>query len=120
MTSAPIGPLEGVKVIELARILAGPWAGQVLADLGAEVIKVEAPRGDATFWEAGGTQRASSRADDFGRAVAEHLSAKIRQGVLGRRVVAWEDFCDALAACQPRRRRKDDDAGKPRRRRERG
>ena len=40
MTSAPIGPLEGVKVIELARILAGPWAGQVLADLGAEVIKV--------------------------------------------------------------------------------
>lgn len=88
-----------------------------LAPLGGVVL--EAPRGDATFWEAGGTQRASSRADDFGRAVAEHLSAKIRQGVLGRRVVAWEDFCDALAACQPRRRRKDDDAGKPPRRRKR-
>ena len=41
-------PLEGVKVIELARILAGPWAGQTLADLGAEVIKVEAPAGDDT------------------------------------------------------------------------
>lgn len=41
-------PLEGVKVVELARILAGPWAGQVLADLGAEVIKVEAPEGDDT------------------------------------------------------------------------
>ncbi len=41
-------PLEGVKVIELARVLAGPWAGQTLADLGAEVIKVEAPEGDDT------------------------------------------------------------------------
>jgi crotonobetainyl-CoA:carnitine CoA-transferase CaiB-like acyl-CoA transferase len=36
-------PLAGIKVIELARILAGPWAGQLLADLGAEVIKVERP-----------------------------------------------------------------------------
>lgn len=41
-------PLAGLKVIELARILAGPWAGQTLADLGANVIKVEAPAGDDT------------------------------------------------------------------------
>lgn len=41
-------PLAGLKVIELARILAGPWAGQVLADLGADVIKVESPGGDDT------------------------------------------------------------------------
>jgi len=41
-------PLAGLKVIELARILAGPWAGQLLADLGAEVVKIESPDGDDT------------------------------------------------------------------------
>ena len=40
--------LKGLRVIELARILAGPWAGQTLADLGAEVIKVESRMGDDT------------------------------------------------------------------------
>ncbi|MDE4144922.1 MAG: CaiB/BaiF CoA-transferase family protein [Pseudophaeobacter sp. bin_em_oilr2.035] len=41
-------PLSGLKVVELARILAGPWIGQSLADLGAEVIKVESEAGDDT------------------------------------------------------------------------
>ena len=42
-------PLAGLKVLELARILAGPWAGQTLADLGADVVKVERPgSGDDT------------------------------------------------------------------------
>ncbi|MFK7750967.1 MAG: CaiB/BaiF CoA transferase family protein [Sedimentitalea sp.] len=41
-------PLAGLKVVELARILAGPWAGQTLSDLGAEVTKIESPKGDDT------------------------------------------------------------------------
>ena len=39
-------PLKGVKVIELGQIIAGTYGGQVLSDLGAEVIKVETPNGD--------------------------------------------------------------------------
>ncbi|HZG30052.1 MAG TPA: CaiB/BaiF CoA-transferase family protein [Ensifer sp.] len=48
MKTVSSSPLAGLKVIELARILAGPWIGQTLADLGADVVKVESPEGDDT------------------------------------------------------------------------
>ncbi|WP_423415505.1 CaiB/BaiF CoA-transferase family protein [Hyphomicrobium sp. B1] len=51
-TSESPKPLAGLRVLELARVLAGPWAGQTLADLGASVIKVERPDGgdDTRAW----------------------------------------------------------------------
>jgi len=41
------GPLEGVRILELTSVVLGPWAAQILADMGAEVVKVEPPRGDS-------------------------------------------------------------------------
>ena len=49
-------PLQGITVIEVASFIAGPYAGSLLADLGADVIKVEAPDGGDPFrgWDTGG------------------------------------------------------------------
>ena len=38
------GPLEGIRIIELGQLLAGSFAGRLLGDMGAEIVKVEAPR----------------------------------------------------------------------------
>jgi crotonobetainyl-CoA:carnitine CoA-transferase CaiB-like acyl-CoA transferase len=83
--------LEGLRVVELARILAGPWIGQTLADLGAHVIKVEAPEGDDTRrWGPPFIERA--RADGSTETVAAYFHSANR----GKTSVTC-DFADPVA-----------------------
>lgn len=85
----PDAPLKGLRVVELARILAGPWIGQTLADLGAEVIKVESSEGDDTRrWGPPFIDR--PRADGGVEKVAAYFHAANR----GKRSVTC-DFRDA-------------------------
>src|SRR5881275_2429675 len=105
LESAALKPLEGIKVLDLSRVLAGPWCTQLLADLGAEVIKIERPgAGDDTRhwgppWHGEGERRVAayflscnrgkkSAAIDFARPEG---AALVRQ-LAGRADVLVENF----------------------------
>lgn len=89
--------LAGLRVIELARILAGPWVGQTLADLGADVIKVEAPEGDDTRrFGPPFAFNADGRKSD---AVYFHCCNRGKRSVIADfRTAAGQEFVRALAA----------------------
>lgn len=124
-TSHPKGALAGIRVIDLSRILGGPFCGQILGDHGAEVLKVEPPQGDDTrtwgppFVEVEGRQVASyylglnrnktaielDLTTDAGRATllellagADVLIENFKTGTLEK----WGIGHDALAARFPR------------------
>ncbi|OBY29352.1 CaiB/BaiF CoA transferase family protein [Mycolicibacter kumamotonensis] len=129
MTAAPDGPtagaLSGIRVVDFSRILAGPFATQILGDLGAEVIKVEAPGGDDSraYGSAGGGVRpvfASYNRNkksvvvdlktDEGREIAQQLVASAdvlvhnyRVGVTDKLGLGYDDLkerCPRLIYCE--------------------
>jgi crotonobetainyl-CoA:carnitine CoA-transferase CaiB-like acyl-CoA transferase len=120
-----VSPLRGVRVVELARILAGPWIGQTLADLGADVIKVEGPEGDDTrrwgppFIETEGEKAAAyfhgcnrgkrSIVADFGtergREIVRRLAARSDVLIENFKVGGLKKYgldCESLLAVNPR------------------
>ena len=112
VSSAP--PLQGIRVLELTNVLAGPTAGKMLADLGAEVIKMESPAGDisrsdtlSTFHYLNSNKRSISlnARTPAGRKAAQRLAARsdvllanMRPGATGRLGLGSDD----LAALNPR------------------
>ena len=114
---APIGPLAGIRVVELGQLIAGPFCGQLLGDMGAEVVKIEPPGGDPmrhwgqgstpTWWRVIGRNKYSVAADlrsEEGQALARELIAQadilvenFRPGTLER----WNLGPDELRKAHP-------------------
>jgi len=111
-------PLDGVKVLDLCRVLAGPFAGRMLADLGADVVKVEPPEGDVSRAFGKRPESAYFRQQNAGKrsitvdlrepegcelvrrlaAVADVVLENFRPGIMARYGLAWSD----LSARNPR------------------
>lgn len=89
-------PLAGIKVLELARVLAGPFCGQILADLGADVIKVESPEGDGTrAWGPPWVERIDASGKVHREAAYYHACNRGKRSIIA-------DFGDAAHLAQVR------------------
>ena len=112
VSSAP--PLHGIRVLELTNVLAGPTAGKMLADLGAEVVKMESPAGDisrsdtlSSFHYLNSNKRSISlnARTPEGRSAAQHIAARADLLLANMRPGATERLglgSDDLAALNPR------------------
>ena len=118
--TSPQGPLHGVRVLEIGSFIAGPFAGQLLGDYGADVVKVEAPDGDpmrqwglthhgeGTWWPSIGRNKRSVVADlrtpagrDLLRRIAEHADVVLENFRPGRLAEFGLDY-ESLSARNPR------------------
>src|SRR5690625_4986541 len=117
-----MGPLEGIRVVEMGQLIAGPFCGQIMADFGAEVVKIEAPgQGDAMrqwgrtdeagnplWWQVIGRNKKSvtlnlrvPEGQEIARSLiseADILIENFRVGTLERWGLGW----DALSKINPR------------------
>jgi CoA:oxalate CoA-transferase len=105
-------PLDGVKVLDLCRVLAGPFAGRMLADLGADVVKIEPPEGDVSRTFGKRPESAYFRQQNAGKrsitvdlrepagcdlvrrlaTVADVVLENFRPGIMARYGLAWSDL----------------------------
>ena len=100
------GALEGLRVIDLSRVLGGPYCGQMLADHGAEVIKVEPPQGDDTrewgppfkdglsSYFSGLNRNKRSIALDLGSPKGQEILFRLLKGADDETIVGAEDSTD--------------------------
>ena len=87
------GPLHGVKVLEFSQIIAGPLAGSVLADLGAEVVKIEPPGGEGTRAAAGvvaGTSKLFQSLNRGKRSLVVNLGDPAGRALIHRIIPAFD------------------------------
>ncbi|MBA4044761.1 MAG: CoA transferase, partial [Erythrobacter sp.] len=95
----PNAPLAGLKVVELARVLAGPFCGQILADLGADVIKVESPEGDGTrLWGPPWVERTDAAGKVHREAAYYHACNRGKRSIIADFGSA-EDLTQVKALC---------------------
>lgn len=122
MSSTTAGPLEGIRVLELGSFIAGPFAGQLLGDYGAEVIKVESPgegdpmrrwgittdEGDSLWWPTIARNKKSVTADlrtEDGRELVRRLAASadvVLENFRPGRLVEWGLDYESVRARNPR------------------
>jgi len=107
VTSKPRGPLEGIRVIDLTAVMLGPFATQILGEMGADVIKVEPPGGEIGRWtgvsKSPGMSAASIMKGRNKRSVVLDLKKTGGRAVLKRLVESADVFVHNMRAAATER-----------------